>query len=176
MAEESRCKRLVDENDKESARFEELAKRALMAGNENDARVLLAKKQEIENAGAALETAYAAAHENAVRMRQLHDKLVADISELNNRKAAIKAKVSVAKAQEKVNELNNSGEKAKLAMSAFERMEAKADRMLDEATARAELELGADDSIDALEEKYHLGDSSASVDAELAAMKAKLGL
>ena len=44
------------------------------------------------------------------------------------------------------------------------------------ATARAELELGADDSIDALEEKYRLGDSSASVDAELAAMKAKLGL
>ena len=38
------------------------------------------------------------------------------------------------------------------------------------------LELGADDSIDALEEKYRLGDSSASVDAELAAMKAKLGL
>jgi len=176
MAEESRCKRLVDENDKESARYEELAKRALMAGNENDARILLAKKQEIENAGAALETAYAAAHENAVRMRQLHDKLVADIAELNSRKAAIKAKVSVAKAQEKVNELNNSGEKAKLAMSAFERMEAKADRMLDEATARAELELGTDDSIEALEDKYSLGTTASSVDAELAAMKAKLGL
>ncbi|MBQ2697383.1 MAG: PspA/IM30 family protein [Clostridia bacterium] len=176
MAEESRCKRLVDENDKESARFEELAKRALMAGNENDARVLLAKKQEIENAGAALETAYAAAHENAVRMRQLHDKLVADISELNNRKAAIKAKVSVAKAQEKVNQFVSRADKAEGAMAAFARMEAKADQMLDEATARAELELGADDSIDALEEKYRLGDSSASVDAELAAMKAKLGL
>ena len=69
MAEESRTKRLVDENAKEVSRYQELAKRALLAGNEDDARVLLSKKQELENTGASLQTAYAAAHENAVRMR-----------------------------------------------------------------------------------------------------------
>ena len=155
MAEESRTKRLVDENAKEVSRYQELAKRALLAGNEDDARVLLSKKQELENTGASLQTAYAAAHENAVRMRQLHDKLVADISSLNTRKAAIKAKV---------------------AMSAFDRMEQKADRMLDEANAMAELSEGAVDPADALEEKYRKADASASVEAELADLKNKLGL
>ena len=62
MAEESRTKRLVDENAKEVSRYQELAKRALLAGNEDDARVLLSKKQELENTGASLQTAYAAAH------------------------------------------------------------------------------------------------------------------
>ena len=176
MAEESRTKRLVDENAKEVSRYQELAKRALRAGNEDDARVLLSKKQELENTGASLQTAYAAAHENAVRMRQLHDKLVADISSLNTRKAAIKAKVAVAKTQEKVNQIGASGEKAKAAMSAFDRMEQKADRMLDEANAMAELSEGAADPADALEEKYRKADASASVEAELADLKNKLGL
>lgn len=176
MAEESRTKRLVDENAKEVSRYQELAKRALLAGNEDDARVLLSKKQELENTGASLQTAYAAAHENAVRMRQLHDKLVADISSLNTRKAAIKAKVAVAKTQEKVNQIGASGEKAKAAMSAFDRMEQKADRMLDEANAMAELSEGAADPADALEEKYRKADASASVEAELADLKNKLGL
>ncbi len=176
MAEESRTKRLVDENAKEVSRYQELAKRALLAGNEDDARVLLSKKQELENTGASLQTAYAAAHENAVRMRQLHDKLVADISSLNTRKAAIKAKVAVAKTQEKVNQIGASGEKAKAAMSAFDRMEQKADRMLDEANAMAELSEGAVDPADALEEKYRKADASASVEAELADLKNKLGL
>ena len=171
MAEESRTKRLVDENAKEVSRYQELAKRALLAGNEDDARVLLSKKQELENTGASLQTAYAAAHENAVRMRQLHDKLVADISSLNTRKAAIKAKVAVAKTQEKVNQIGASGEKAKAAMSAFDRMEQKADRMLDEANAMAELSEGAADPADALEEKYRKADASASVEAELADLK-----
>ena len=176
MAEESRTKRLVDENAKEVSRYQELAKRALLAGNEDDARVLLSKKQELENTGASLQTAYAAAHENAVRMRQLHDKLVADISSLNTRKAAIKAKVAVAKTQEKVNQIGASGEKAKAAMSAFDRMEQKADRMLDEANAMAELSEGAADPADALEEKYRKADASASVEAELVDLKNKLGL
>ena len=176
MAEESRTKRLVDENATEVSRYQELAKRALLAGNEDDARVLLSKKQELENTGASLQTAYAAAHENAVRMRQLHDKLVADISSLNTRKAAIKAKVAVAKTQEKVNQIGASGEKAKAAMSAFDRMEQKADRMLDEANAMAELSEGAADPADALEEKYRKADASASVEAELADLKNKLGL
>ena len=61
-------------------------------------------------------------------------------------------------------------------MSAFDRMEEKADRMLDEANAMSELSSDAIDSADALEEKYRKADASASVEAELADLKAKLGL
>ena len=176
MAEENRTKRLVDANVAEVAKYEELAKKALVAGNEGDARVFLSKKQELEAAGAGLHTAYAVAHENAVKMRQMHDKLTQDINDLKARREMIKAKVAVAKTQEKVNQIGATGEKAKAAMSAFDRMEQKADRMLDEANAMAELSEGAADPADALEEKYRKADASASVEAELADLKNKLGL
>lgn len=48
MAEEKRCQRLVDDNEAEAKRMEGLAKKALSAGNEDDARVFLAKKQQLK--------------------------------------------------------------------------------------------------------------------------------
>ena len=99
MAEEKRCKKLVDENLAEMEKYEELARKALAAGNEADARVFLAKKQELAGRAEGLTVAYEGAKANADKMRQMHDKLVADIEELNARKATIKAKAAVAKTQ-----------------------------------------------------------------------------
>ena len=163
MAEESRTKRLVDDNAAQVAKYEALAKKALLAGNEDDARVFLSKKQELESAGAGLQTAYAAAHENAVKMRELHDKLVKDINTLNSRRQAVKAKMAVAKTQERVNKMGASADKLQGSMGAFERMEEKADRMLDEANAMSELSSQAVDEAQALEEKYKTADTNASV-------------
>jgi|SRR5690554_961326 len=176
MAEESRTKRLVDENEKEVAKYGELAKKALVAGNDDDARVFLAKKQEYEEAGVSLQSSYAAAHENAVKMRQMHDKLVKDINSLNRRRQAIKAKVSVAKTQERINKMGASADKMQGSISAFERMEEKADKMLDSANAMSELNEQPVDEAQALEEKYQNADTNASVEDELAAMKKQLGL
>lgn len=176
MAEETRTKRLVDENTAEAAKYADLAKKALQAGNEADARVFISKKQQVESAGAGLATAYAAAHENAQKMRQMHDKLVSDIETLNARRDMIKAKVAVAKTQEKVNEVGAASEKAAGAMGAFNRMEDKADRMLDVANARAELDSKPVDEAKALEEKYSKAGSEANVDSELEQMKKDLGL
>ncbi len=176
MAEESRTKRLVDDNAAQVAKYEALAKKALLAGNEDDARVFLSKKQELESAGAGLQTAYAAAHENAVKMRELHDKLVKDINTLNSRRQAVKAKMAVAKTQERVNKMGASADKLQSSMGAFERMEEKADRMLDEANAMSELSSQTVDEAQALEEKYKTADTNASVEDELAALKLKMGL
>lgn len=176
MAEESRTKRLVDDNAAQVAKYEALAKKALLVGNEDDARVFLSKKQELESAGAGLQTAYAAAHENAVKMRELHDKLVKDINTLNSRRQAVKAKMAVAKTQERVNKMGASADKLQSSMGAFERMEEKADRMLDEANAMSELSSQAVDEAQALEEKYKTADTNASVEDELAALKLKMGL
>lgn len=176
MAEESRTKRLLDDNAAEVAKYQSLAKKALTSGNEGDARVFLKKKQELEAAGAGLQTAYAAAHENAIKMRQLHDKLVKDINTLNARRQTIKAKVAVAKTQERVNKIGAAADKAQGNLTAFERMEAKADRMLDEANAMADLNSEAVDEAQALEEKYRGTDTDASVEDELEAMKAQMGL
>ncbi len=174
MAEETRTKRLVDENVAEVKRYENLAKKALVAGNEEDAKVFINKKQQLESAGAGLNTAYQAAHENALKMRQLHDKLTSDIEALNARKESIKAKVSVAKAQEKINNFASTTEKAQTTIDAFDRMEKKANKLLDEANAMSELNTAPIDEAKKLEEKY--GQSSVSVEDELEKMKKDLGL
>jgi len=176
MAEESRTRRLVDENEKEIAKFNDLAKRALVAGNEEDARVFLTKKHELEDVGAGLQTAAAAAHENALKMRQMHDKLVKDINSLNARRQTIKAKASVAKTQERINNLGGSTAVAQGAMGAFDRMEDKINRQLDAAQARADLDAAPIDAALALEEKYKGVNVDSSVNDELAALKAQLGL
>lgn len=54
MAEETRTRRMVEENSAEIAKYGDLARKALQAGNEGDARVFLAKKQQLETKGASL--------------------------------------------------------------------------------------------------------------------------
>ena len=175
MAEETRAQRKVDNNLAEVARYAELSKKALKAGNEGDAKVFIAKKQELETNGAALQTAYAAAHENAIKMRQLYDKLASDIAQLEARKAGIEAKVSIAKTQQKVNNYTAKGDKINEVMGAFEKMEDKFNRALDVANAAAELDASAIDEAIAIEDKYKAG-VTASVDEELEALKKELGL
>ena len=176
MAEETRAKRLLDDNAAEVEKYDSLARKALTAGNEGDAKVFLAKKQSLVEKAASLQATYDAAHENAQKMRQMHDKLVNDIEELNGRREMVKAKMAVAKTQEKVNKVASSTDKAAGAMDAFARMERKADQMLDQANAMAELSAKPKDEAAALEEKYAAQNSSAAVDAELAKLKAEMGL
>ncbi len=175
MAEESRTKRFADENQAQVDKYDAFARKALAAGNEDDARVFIAKKQELEAVGAGLKTAYAAAHENAVKMRAMHDKLASDIETLKSRRQSIKAKVAVAKTQEKINDLSASSKKTDSAMDAFERMEEKADNMLDRANAMTDLNTStAVDEARKLEEKY--AKNTPSVDDELAQLKLEMGI
>lgn len=106
-------------------------------------------------------------------MREMHDKLTGDIQELEQRRLNVKAKMSVAKTQDKLNKINDSMKSAAGSMEAFERMEAKADRLLDEANSMAELNEEPKDSAEEIAKKY---DKDSSVDDELAKMKAELGL
>ena len=176
MAEEARCRRAYEENQRDVEKYEGLAKRALSAGSEEDAKVFLAKKLELETKGADLKKIYDTARENADKMRQMHDKLVGDINSLETRKAAVKAKVAVAKTQEKVNEITSGAEKASGTMESFERMEAKADQMLDQANAMTELNAKKNDTAESLADKYEKAGSTAEVDDALAKLKAEMGL
>ena len=176
MAEETRAKRMLDDNADEIRRYEDLARKALTAGNEGDARVFLGKKQQLTEKAASLQATYDAAHANAEKMRQMHDKLVGDIETLRGRREMVKAKVAVAKTQEKVNQMGAAGERAAGAMSAFERMERKADAMLDQANAMAELNTAPVDEAAELEKKYASAAGDAAVDAELEKLKREMGL
>ena len=176
MAEEARCKRMVDENQEQIDKYEDLARKALSAGNEDDARTFLAKKQELVGRSEGLITAYDAANQNAVKMRQMHDKLVSDIEALKARQETIKAKAAVAKTQAMVNDLTSSGDKAEGAINAFNRMEAKTDAMLDQANAMEELSKHPADTAAELEKKYENMGATAAVDDDLARLKAEMGI
>ncbi|MFL2100232.1 PspA/IM30 family protein [Desemzia sp. FAM 23991] len=174
MAEETKSKRLVDENEAEVMKYTNFAKKAVEAGNDDDARVFLAKKQELEDIGTGLAKSYASAHENASKMRQMHDKLASDIEKLRGRRSMIKAQMSVADTQEKLNNVSDSIGKTEGAMSAFQRMEEKASRRLDEANAMSELNQEPEDPAKSLEEKYS-SQGSAAVEDELARLKGEMG-
>lgn len=174
MAAETKAKRELDECAQDIAKMQRYAEKALMAGNEDDARQFLQKKAQLVKQQESLQQAYDAAAANAAKMREMHDKLAKDLENLQAKRDAIKAKVAVAKTQEKMNKMGSSIAGAGEAMAAFDRMEEKADRMLDEANAMSQLNQ-KEDSIEDLTRKYDLDDSS-SVDDELAALKAKMGL
>ena len=166
MAEETRAKRELDECTEQVNKMQSYAEKALTAGNEADARKFLEKKQQLVSTQTALQQSYEAAAANAAKMRQMHDKLVKDIESLESRKA-----------QERLNSIGSSVTGANNSMAAFSKMEAKANKMLDEANAMAELNQSQEDSdIDNLAAKYDSAPQDAAVDDELAALKAKMGL
>jgi phage shock protein A len=176
MADEQRAKRELDDCNAEIAKMQSYAEKAVMSGNDTDAKQFLTKKAELAGKQVSLQQAYDLAAANSMKMRQMHDKLVKDITELNNRRDAIKAKVRVAKAQEKINQMTSTMGNTEASLSAFDRMEAKANNMLDRANAMAELNTSASaDSLDDLAAKYDSA-PSAAVEDELAALKAQMGI
>lgn len=172
MAEEQRAKRAYDECAADVEKMQNYAIKALEANNEADAKKFLEEKVKLNDKLESLKQAYDLAAANSVHMREMHDKLVSDISELESRKEMIKGKMAVAKTQERINNMGSSVSDANRSISAFERMEEKANQALDKANAMAELNKSADSGIKDLEAKYA---ASSSVDDELAALKASLG-
>lgn len=173
IAAEAKAKRDTEDAAEAVERAVKSAQNALKSGDEDAARRLIAEKQRCEATLADRKQAYDLAHDNAEKMRQMYNKLVDDIRELEDRKANIKAKSAAAKAQTKINDLT-SGMDSTSSLEAFDRMEAKANEAFDKAMAEAELNVKKSD-VDDLLDKY-ADSSSSSVDEELAKMKAELGL
>ena len=176
MADEKNAKRKVTECEEQIDDYKSAAESALRAGNEDDARTLLEAKKKEEEKLAALQKTYDMTAVNADNMHAMHDKLVRDIESLESKRDSIKAKMATAKAQKHMNQVLSGGDKAAESIDAFERYEAKADKMLDEAAAMTELNKTADgNTADSLLDKYKNG-GSADVDDELEKMKKELGL
>jgi phage shock protein A len=172
MAEEQRAKRVLDECNAEIEKMQSYAVKALEAGNENDARRFLEQKSMLASRQPGLRDAYELAKNNATHMRQMHDKLVNDINELEARKDMIKGKLAVAKTQERINKMSSSVVSANDSIASFEKYEELADKALDKANAMAELNRSSSEqSIEDLTKKYA---PEVSVDEELEALKRSL--
>lgn len=177
MAEEKSCKRKLDETDAEINRMTDYAKKAVAAGNDGEAKQFLEKKNELAEKKASLQGSYDVAKANADKMREMTSKLEADIAEMRSKRDTLKAKAKVADAQERINKLGSSVDAAGNNMAAFDRMEDKINRRLDEVNAMAELnEESGSDSIEELAKKYDSNETKSDVDDELAALKAELGM
>ncbi len=172
MAEEQRAKRVLDECNDEIGKMQAYALKALEANNEADARKFLEQKASLSAKLPGLQEAYDLAHTNASHMRDMHDKLVNDIHELEARKDMIKGKLAVAKTQERINKMESSVSSANDSIASFKKYEEMANKALDRANAMAELNnSSAEQTIEDLKEKYS---SDTSIDDELAALKASL--
>ncbi len=172
MAEEQRAKRALDECNDEIGKMQTYAVKALEANNDADARKFLEQKANLTGKLDGLQEAYNLAHTNAAHMREMHDKLVNDINELEARKDMIKGKLAVAKTQERINKMGASVASANDSIASFKKYEAMADKALDKANAMAELNhSSAEQTIEDLKDKYS---SDSNIDDELAALKASL--
>ena len=173
MAEELRAKRELEECTEEINKMQTYAVKALEAGNEGDARKFLEQKTKLTENQSSYQEAYNLANTNANHMREMHDKLVNDINELESRKDMIKGKLAVAKTQERINKMESSVSSANDSIASFKKYEDMAEKALDKANAMAELNhSSAEQNLEDLTKKYT---SDSSVDDELAALKASLG-
>ena len=172
MAEEQRAKRVLDECNEEINKMQAFAIKALEANNEEDARKFLAEKASLTSKQAGYQEAFDLAHANATHMREMHDKLVSDINELESRREMIKGKLAVAKTQERLNKMSSNVTSANDSISSFNKYEEMANKALDKANAMAELNKTSSDSIKDLTEKYS---DTVDIDNELEALKASLG-
>lgn len=176
MAEEKAAKRKLDECNAEIAKMADYAGRAVKAGNDDEARQFLGKKAELTEKLGALQKQYDICTSNAAKMREMHDKLEEDIATLKGKRDTLKAKAKVAETQKKMAKMTSASESAGNNLAAFDRMEEKVNKMLDEADAMEELNASKSDSIEDLEKKYEQSSSSAAVEDELAALKAQMGM
>lgn len=172
LAEEKRCYRILDSINKEVARFDGLAMKAVQAGNDQDATIFLQEKAKLSSDLVNAQTTHQAAEANATKMRQMHDKLTTDIQELKRRQGSIKATIAVAKTQQKINKMG--GVNADAAVSKFNDYEQKAQNMLDRAEAEASLNAPVEREADRLASKY--ATSGVDVSGELAALKVSMGM
>lgn len=179
MAEEKRCQREFDENKENIQKMEDYAKKALQAGNEEDARKFLQSKAGFEAKIDTLSASLEMAKSNAQKMRDMHDKLVSDIRELKERQNEIKAKITMAKTREKMNNMTSKSFDSSDTLSAFDRMEQKANEMLDKAEAMESLNASAkEEDIDNLMNKYDTKSATndTAIDDELARLKSQMNL
>ena len=178
IADEMAAGRRVTANNEEIAKFDRYAEQAVMAGNDDDARKFLDAKVKLTAKKQDLENAYELAKANSDKMRQMTRKLMDDISAAEGKMGELRAKLTVAENKEKMDDLMHKVA-GRTDLAGFENMMEAVQKRIDAVDAKAALNEELADTMDIkkLEEKYSekAAAVSASVEADLAALKARLG-
>lgn len=178
IADEMAAARRVNANSEEIAKYDRYAEQAVLAGNDEDARKFLDAKSQLTAKKADLENAYQMAKDNSDKMRQMTRKLMDDIASAEGKMVELRAKLSVAEHKEKMDDLMHKVA-GRTDMTGFENMMEAVQKRIDSVDAKVALneELADKMDIKKLEEKYSekAAEVSATVEADLAALKARLG-
>ena len=103
-AAEKRAKEAYDAVTAKIKEQQEAAKRALIAGNQGDARKSLAEKIELERKVGGLEAAYKTAKENADKMRAMRDQMAAMLQAKQAEIDAVAERYEMAARKEKIDD------------------------------------------------------------------------
>lgn len=179
IADEMASGRRVTAVTEEIAKFERYAEQAVLAGSDGDARKFLDAKAKLLAQKIDLEGAYQLAKQNSDKMRQMTKKLMNDVEAAQGKMGELRAKLTVAENKEKMEDLNQKIA-GRTDMSGFENMMEAVQKRIDAVDAKAALNEDLADSMDIkdLEAKYSstgAADTSATVEGDLAALKARLG-
>lgn len=171
LSDERRAKRVLDESRAEIRKLLNYAEKAAEAGDDEDALKFLERKATQVEKQNQLQTTYDVASTNALRMKQMQDKIVSDVGKLEERRSQLKGKIAATKAQQQLNSRSSSVEAND---SVFDAMEEKANQAYDEAMALAELRAEPKDDLDDLFaqlEKSTKSNPNLNPEDELAAIK-----
>ena len=169
IAAQKRTQTQYNQAESQSNKWKQRAELALQKGDETLAREALVRKKFDEETATTLKSSL---DQQSTQVESLKRNLIgleSKISEAKTKKDMLKARISAANAQEKLNNTIGSLNTGS-SMAAFDRMEEKLLQI--EALAGASAELAAGGSN--LEEQFRLLESGGGVDDELAQMKAQL--
>ncbi|MCL6457607.1 MAG: PspA/IM30 family protein [Gorillibacterium sp.] len=147
LVDERRAKRALDECSAEIKKLQAYAEKAVEAGNDEDALKFLDRKATQSEKKNQFQAAYDTASLNAASMKQMQDKLVADMDQLEARRTNLQGKIAATQTQQR---LNASGSPLSDNDSIFKAMEEKVNSAYNEAMAIAELRAGTKDNLDDL--------------------------
>ncbi len=136
---EARARKTMEACEAQRDQYANYASKAVVAGNDRDAKIFLTEKQTLDARLRILSDQYTMVHQNAEMMRQMHDKLVTDITQVQMRIQLIRSKMSVAKATQASNRIHDELQSYTKEQRTMNQWEDEVDRMLDEARATAEL-------------------------------------
>ncbi|MCR8636213.1 PspA/IM30 family protein [Paenibacillus radicis (ex Xue et al. 2023)] len=179
LSDERRAQTQLDECNAEIKKLQRYAEKSVEAGNEDDALKFLERKAKLGERLTELQAAYDLASTNAANMKQMQDKLISDLGQLETRRIELKGKLAAAKLQQGMNSGHSSTGDVQ---ASFRAMEERADQALNEAEALAELRAGTkEDDLDTLlaqlEKNSDAHANTASLpkpEDELASLQAKI--
>jgi phage shock protein A len=170
IANEKQLERRIEKASRERKEWEDKAIKALQANREDLAKAALEKKAIAERNYTDLRPLYEQAKDASVKMRQQLDALKLKLGEARSRQSTLIARSQAAKAQKKIAQsFSGVGSDA---FSKFEKFETKIEKLESEADAFTQL---AGENSD-LEQEFKKLDTENTVDSELQALKAKMGL